>query len=343
MGEVAARAGVSKTAVSFAFNAPTRLSEGTLRHILEVADELGYVRDPAARMLRTRQAHAIGLLVPQDLPDVLANPYFAHFMGGIGQVCAREGLSLLVVPPLAGSMLEAIPSAAVDGFVVSGLDTDRGELRALRRRGSPFVLVDSDEMPGVSWVGIDDYQGARSVMEFVLSQGHREIALLVLGSRSDPGGRYPAPVQRRLAGAIAALETSGLSLKSRSVRLVEVLATHQAGGDAFRRLWAARRRPTAVVAFSDIVAIGAMHAARDLGVDVPGQVSIAGFDDIAEAQWVHPALTTVHQPIEAKGRLAAEYLVDTVAAGGTVDVRRPLLHVALVVRDSVGPVPDEAG
>jgi DNA-binding LacI/PurR family transcriptional regulator len=344
MNDIAERAGVSKTAVSFAFNDPSRLSEETLRHIMEVASEMEYTRDPVARMLGSRQArrtNSIGLLLPQELPRILANPYYTQFMLGIGQICHREGLTLLLVPPLRGSMLKAIPYATVDGFIVVGLEMDRGEVRELRRREVPFVLVDSEAQPGVSAVEVDDTGGARAVMEYVLSRGHRRIAILPFesGARGDIRA-YRGPLARRMKGYREALATAGLSFDDPRITIQETVCTRRGGYEA---LWNVRQRkelPTAVVALSDIIAIGVLDAAREMGVSVPGEISVVGFDDQPEAPWTQPALTTVHQPIEAKGRVAAEMLVGALHEEG--GPTRQTLHTSLIARESVGPAPERA-
>jgi len=163
ISQIAKEAGVSKTAVSFAFNDPSQLSSNTLRHIREIAEQLGYTPDPIARSMTTRRTNALGLLLPQDIATALANPFYTQFIRGIGTVCGRVGLTLMLVPPLWGSMLKAIPDATVDGFVVVGLDVDRGEIQLMRRRDVPFVMVDSDAPEDVPSVNVDDRSGARAV------------------------------------------------------------------------------------------------------------------------------------------------------------------------------------
>jgi len=342
MQDVADRANVSKTAVSFAFNDASRLSEATLRHILAVAEELGYSQDPAARMLRTRRTNSLGLLLPQQLDVTLTNPYYTQFLQGIGQTCHREGYTLLLAPPLRGSMLKAIPYAAVDGFIVSGLEYDRGEVSALRQRGMPFVLVDSEEQPGVSSVDVDDGEAMSTLIEHLVDMGHRRFAFLVIETGKGAGrGEWRGTVRRRIDGASHALERHGLTLDDPGMRVVEVPCTRAGGERAFVELWASvADRPTAVVCFSDVIALGVLAAAERLGVQVPAEVSVTGFDDLQEARLARPTLTTVRQPIETKGRLAADYLVDSLAAGAErTEPHRQLLHTALLVRESTGRAP----
>ena len=335
MKDVADRAGVSKTAVSFALNDPSRLSDTTLKQILDAARELGFTQNPAARMLRTQRTNSIGLLLPQALDKVLENPYYTQFLQGVGQVCHREGLTLLMAPPLRGSVLKTIPYAAVDGFIVSGLEVDRGEVDALRQRQIPFVLVDSDEHPNVASIEIDDGEGMRALVEHLLQNGHRRISFLAFESGLDTGrASWRGPLGRRMRGAAVALEAVGLSLDSEGIAVREIAHTRAAGTDAFKALWAEPVKPTAIVCFSDMMAYGVLDAARAIGVSIPDEVSVAGFDDLLDSALVTPSLTTVRQPIETKGRLAAEHLVDAIAAGKTDGSRRDMLKTTLLVRAS---------
>lgn len=340
MQDVADKAKVSKTAVSLAFNNSSRLSHKTLEHILAIAVDMGYSQDPAGRMLRTRRTNSLGLLLPQQLDKVLENPYYSQFLQGLGQTCQREGFTLLLAPPLRGSMLKTIPYAAVDGFIVSGLEYDRGEVSALRQRGIPFVLVDSELHEGVPSVEIDDSDGIEQLMQHLLDLGHRSIAILAFETGIDGGYlNWRGPALRRMQGAVAALEAYGLNLESPGVSVLEIPCTRQGGARAFQELWSAGEKPTAIVAFSDIIALGVLDAAREAGASVPGDVSVSGFDDLAEAGWAMPSLTTVRQPIESKGRLAAEFLVESINASDTTRVHQQRLHTTVLLRDSTGPVP----
>jgi len=340
MQDVAERANVSKTAVSLAFNNSNRLSAPTVKRILEAAADLGYSQDPAARMLRTRRTDSLGLLLPQQLDKVLENPYYTQFLQGIGQTCQREGFTLLLAPPLRGSMLKTIPYAAVDGFIVSGLEHDRGEVNALRQRGIPFVLVDSELHDDVPSVEIDDSEGIEELLNHLLNLGHRRIAIVAIETGTEGGYRnWRGPVLRRMQGANAALASRGLTPESEGITVIEAQCTRAGGAAAFHQLRAQPKPPTAIVAFSDIIALGVLDAARDAGVAVPGEVSVTGFDDLAEASWSSPSLTTIRQPIETKGRLAAEYLVEAIAGGSTSRDHHQRLHTVLLVRDSTGPAP----
>ena len=143
IADVAERAGVSKTAVSFAFNTPERLNAATATRILDIAHELGYRPDPVARMLTQRRTGSIGVLTPQDLSVIFTNPFFGSFSAGIAGVAEERGYGLHFISPLHGSLSRAIHRATVDGVVAIGLTDDHPEIDEIRRAGLPMVLVDS--------------------------------------------------------------------------------------------------------------------------------------------------------------------------------------------------------
>ncbi|WP_212986230.1 LacI family DNA-binding transcriptional regulator [Actinoplanes auranticolor] len=329
--DVAAAAGVSRSAVSFAFNNPQRISTATRERILAAAQELGYAPSTLARMLQSGATQSLGVLLPQRLARILENPYYARFLMGVGQVCDQEGYTLLLTPPLQDSVLKAIPYAAVDGFIVCGLETDRGEVAELVRRDIPFVLIDSDRYENAPSVDVDDHGGAREVTRYLLELGHRRLAVVSMDPGPDRALRgYRGPLARRMAGITEALAEAGLGLDD--IRLAEVPVTRTDGYRATRALMAGPQPPTAILALSDVLAYGAVDALRELGVDVPGEVSVTGFDDLAESAWFRPRLTTVRQPIVTKGRTAADFLISAIR--GEDQHPHQSLGTSLIVRDS---------
>src|ERR1700738_1481237 len=162
IADVASAAGVSKTAVSFAFNNPERLGQATLERVLGVARDVGYAPHPAARALSLRRSGSIGLLIPQRLRTVFANPFLSELIQGMGELCEEHDLTLLLVPPLDGSLAGAIRQASVDGFISLGLSSDDQALETLDRIGIPAVLVDSDGSPDHPAVNVDDAGGAEA-------------------------------------------------------------------------------------------------------------------------------------------------------------------------------------
>ncbi|PKO19030.1 MAG: alanine racemase [Chloroflexi bacterium HGW-Chloroflexi-10] len=332
--DIAQKAGVSKTAVSFAFNNPSRLSENTVKHILEVADEMGYSPDPVARSMSTGKTGTIGLLLPQPIPEIVRNPFFPEFVEGIGEVCTHSGLSLLLVPPLKGSIRRAIVNAAVDGFLTLGLEEYKATMMVLRQRDVPFVTVDSDPIEGVPAVNVDDTGGAQKAMEHLLQMGHRQITILAIRSgKRGQYNEYVGTLGARIQGYIKALEPFGLSIDSRKIRLVECESTEKGGVECFQKIWNTRYRPTAVIAMSDIIAIGVMKAAQAEGVVVPRDLSIVGFDDIPLSGLLKPALTTISQPSLEKGDLAAKTLVRLL--DGLIEPIHHCLPTRLIKRETV--------
>lgn len=336
--DIADRVGVSKSTVSLAFRDSKQLSDSTVERVMEAARELGYSQDPAARMLRTRRTDSFGVLLPQQIDRVLENPYYAMFLQGVGAVCQREGHTMLLVPPLRGSMLKAIPYAAVDGFIVCGLEEDRGEVQALQQRGIPTVMVDGEDHEGFPSIGVDEESGTRQLMEHLLRLGHRRFAFVVIDTdRGDDESRWRGTVKKRIDAIADVLRSEGMNLHSPGMTVLQVPSIREGGVRAFESIWNGTDRPTAIVAFSDVIALGVLDAAHRAGVDVPGQVSVSGFDDIGEAMTVRPGLTTVHQAITTKGRLAAEFLVDEISREEGRS-RREILETTLLVRESTGPV-----
>jgi len=341
ISDIAARAGVSKTAVSYAFNDPSRLSEGTVERILAIADELSYSPNPVARSMSSGRTRTVGVLVPQPLPDMLKNPFFAEFLEGVAEVVGRAELPIMLVPPVRGSMQHAVNDAAVDGFLTLGLEPFRPTVHILERRGRPYVMVDSDPVDGVACVNVDDEGGAYEVMRHVLARGHRAVG--ILGMRSPQRGqwrKYVGTLQRRIAGYTRALAEVGLGIGSSGVHLTECDVSEEGGRAGFGRLWTRTQHPTALVAMSDLIAIGALEAALDVGLDVPRQLSVVGFDDITQARWVRPAVTTVRQPTREKGGMAAEMLIALLE--GTAGPRHVVLATRLIERQSVAaPIASE--
>ena len=337
IADVARVAGVSKTAVSFAFNSPDRLSTETASRIRRVADQLGYRPHPVARMLSQRETLTIGVLTPQALSVVFSNPFFGAFTEGVAVVAEESGYALHFISPLHGSLAGALNRATVDGVVAIGLSDAHPEVEAIRRAGVPIVMVDSTALPDHPSIEIDDAGGARAAAEHLIALGHRDVVVIGMEPPLPAPASHPAGVSdRRLLAYREAFGTVGVEVGDD--RVVLGPASIAGGSAALSSVWESGLRPTAVLAMSDAMAIGAIHALRDLGLEVPGDVSVVGFDDIDLASHVEPPLTTVHQPIRQKGEEAVRLLLAIVGetARPTSDHRR--LETRLIVRSSSGPV-----
>ena len=339
IADVAREAGVSKTAVSFAFNSPERLSPDTASRIREVATSLGYRAHPVARMLTQGSTRTLGLLTPQALSVVFANPFFATFSQGVAAVAEEAGYGLLFVSPLYGSLARAVNRATVDGFVAIGLAENHPEVEQIRRAGLPIVMVDSAAaFPEHAAVDIDDEGGARLAAEHLLALGHRDFLVIGVepptpGAQADSGG----VVGRRLKGYREALAAAGIDLPDDHV--VVGPASVEGGSACLAGAWEDGRRPTAILAMSDAMAIGAINAARRLGLRVPADISIVGFDDIELSRHVEPPLTTVHQPVRRKGEEACRLLLAAIARDDSSRPDHRRLETRLIVRGSSGPAP----
>jgi DNA-binding LacI/PurR family transcriptional regulator len=340
IADVAREAGVSKTAVSFAFNSPERLSPETANRIRVVADSLGYRPHPVARMLTQRQTLTIGVLTPQALAVIFSNPFFGAFNEGVALAAEEFGYGLHFISPLHGSLARAMSRATVDGVVAIGLSDGHPEVDQIRRAGVPIVLVDSSALPDHPSVEIDDEGGARAAADHLLGLGHRDF--LVIGVEPPrPAGRVdPEGVTgRRLRGYRAALAAAGIELADD--RVVVGPASVEGGVAALNRAWEDGLRPTAILAMSDAMAIGAMRAIRELRLAVPADVSVVGFDDIDLATHTDPPLTTVHQPIRRKGEEAVRLLLSIIDKHDATTPEHRRLDTRLIIRGSTGHPPEK--
>jgi DNA-binding LacI/PurR family transcriptional regulator len=316
---IAAAVGVSRTTVSNAYNRPDQLAPELRDRILGAARELGYSGpDPAARRLRSGRADAVGLLVPEGLSHTFTDPASVMLIQGIARAPEAAGLALLVVPERGG-----VRDAVVDALCLYSMDAEHPNVAAARERGVPLVVVDEPRLDGHAFVGIEDRHGARLAVEHLLALGHRRFALL-----AAPTGRVVH--RERLTGYREALEAAGIEWAAvPRFELPANLPEHGLAGG--RRALTADPRPTALVAATDQLALGAIAAAREADLSVPEELSVVGFDDVPGSAWSRPPLTTVRQPLFKKGEVAGRLL------SGGADGRVVILPVELVVRGSTAP------
>jgi DNA-binding LacI/PurR family transcriptional regulator len=341
--DVARRAGVSKTSVSFAFNQPENLNAGTRDRILAAAAELGYRPSPIARRLARQRTDQIGLVVPQSTHDIFANPFLPELVRGIGDVCDDEGIAVVIVPPVGGSISRAVGAALVDGLILLGLAPDHRDLDLVRRAGIPLVGLDIDDVTDFDVIGSEDENGARLAAEHLRGLGHREVAVVLIAEHADS----PIDLQHGISGRRLTGIRRGFGIPSDAdrsadgttrLRILSTFVSEDGGRAALATILADDDRfPTAVMTMSDVTAIGVLAAAHDVGLEVPGQLSVVGFDDIPAASWTLPRLTTVHQPIREKGRRAAHRLISAIRSGTDHRPVAEVLPTRLVVRGSTAP------
>lgn len=346
--DVARHAGVSKTAVSFAFNQPENLNVVTRERILAAAAELGYRPSPIARRLARQRTDQIGLVVPQSTHDIFANPFLPELVRGIGDVCDDQGIAVVIVPPVRGSISRAVGSALVDGLILLGLVPNHPELDQVRRSGIPLVGLDIDDVTEWDVISVEDERGACLAAEHLRHLGHRDVAVVLIAEHADS----PIDVRhgisgRRLAGIRRGFgldpETDESSDGQTRLRILSTFVSDEGGRAALAAILADDEPPTAVMTMSDATAIGVLGAAHDAGLRVPEDLSIVGFDDIPAASWTTPRLTTVHQPIREKGRRAAHRLISAIRSGSDHQPVAEVLPTRLVVRGSTGPAPGAGG
>jgi DNA-binding LacI/PurR family transcriptional regulator len=298
-------------------------------------------------MLAHRRTGTVGILTPQSLDVMFPNPFFGLFAAGIAAAAETAGYTIQFISPVHGSLARAVDQASVDGIIAIGLWEDHPEIGQIRRSGIPFVLVDSSALPGEPSVGIDDEGGARAAAEHLVGLGHRRFAVVAFTPPvtadldEDRATTHPLGTEdvsaRRLRGYRRALRAAGIELAPEAIAVAP--STLDQGVDAFRRLVDAGVRPTAVLAMSDALAIGVMRAASDLGMLVPGELSVVGFDDIDLAEYTVPPLTTVHQPGREKGDTAMRILLDRLERRQDTRPQQWSLETRLIVRGSTGPAP----
>jgi DNA-binding LacI/PurR family transcriptional regulator len=342
--EVAERAGVSVGSASQAFGRPELVSESVRERVLAAAAELGYAGpDPAARRLRTGRAGALGLIFSERLAYAFTDPAAPPFLRGVAGEIQEAHSGLLLIPDsrLRDEAARGVAEAAVDGFIVYSTPRNDPRVQAALARRLPVVTVDQPRDAPTPFIGIDDRAAARSAAEHLHRLGHERVGVLSFVSSLDRGGTLALDLTtERLAGYREGL---GEAWDESLVRVARPNAPEPARRAALELLHLGRP-PTAILAMSDILAIGALQAAAEAGVAVPGGLSLVGFDDSPAAAMASPALTTVAQPHEEKGRLAAEWLIEAIERRGEQQrSRRAILPTELVVRDSTAPPRGAAG
>lgn len=347
---VADKVGVSRMTVSNAFSRPDQLSAELRDRILAAADELGYVGpDPAARALARGTTGAVGIVLTTVIGTAFGDEVAIQFLGAIVEGLAPSGLSLTLLS--ADEAAGRVPARDVpmDGTLVYHCDPSSPALTWLERRKLPMVFVDQEPVPGVPSINVDDRIGARTAAEHLIGLGHRRIGIVnggVVGPHGLQTAAATAPesyvTTQRMLGWRDALTTAGID----PVVVKQPRSTEEDGYAALALLMAADPGITAVLCFADTLAHGVMLAAQDRGMELPRDLSVVGFDDNPLAARLRPALTTVHQDVAEKGRLAAAALIDVVTrAGGAQGSPQPdvghadepvhvVLPTELIVRDS---------
>ncbi len=329
--QVAAHARVSYQTVSKVLNKQAQVSKETEKRIHEAVRELGYRPNQIARNMRAKRSHMIGYSWAQTSPDQV-NHILDQFLTSMVQEAEAAGYHLLPFPFREGDGLvdayrELIDTGRVDGFVLSSVNYNDPRIAFLLEREFPFVAFGrSNPELDFPYVDVDGFDGLCQAMQYLISRGHQRIASIGWPESSRVGNE-------RLRGYFEAMQAAGLKVCSEWIERGE--GTFEFGREAASHLFAlpASDRPTAIVTLNDTQAIGALHAARDHGLEVGRDIAIVGFDDAPMSQYLFPAMTTVRQPIHEAGRKCVEILV-ALMRGEQPSQRHTLLAPQFIVRES---------
>jgi LacI family transcriptional regulator len=325
--QVARLAGVSRSTVSRVINDHPSVSEETRSRVWQAIRESGYRPHAVARSLVTKRTQIIGMVIPELVTALFTDPFFPILLRSATESCNDHGYQLML--SLFSSSADRqevyerlVSNAYLDGVIVASSALDDPLIPDLLRDAVPFVCIGRHPDPRVRSVDVDNVGGARMAVEYVVSLGHRRIGALT-------GPLNTAHGQDRLEGYRQALAARGISAEGDLI--VEGDFTEEGGMIGMHRLLSVQ--PSAVFVASDMMAVGALKAARQAGRRVPQDVSLVSFDDIPLASAIEPPLTTVRQPIRRLATLAVETLLDQIEERGS-GPRRIVLPTELVIRES---------
>ena len=334
--DVARRAGVARSTVSYVLNGSpdgrVTISDETRQRVLEAIEALGYEPDARAQALRSGNTNTIALIIPD-----LRNPHFCEYATGIEEAARAAGYHLLLSSTTlnneyAVDIFKDLARRRFDGLILASsfiLESEEAQstLAQIRKRGLP--VVELSENYGVDSVSADYRDATREVMSYLLSLGHRRIGLIYGVGGHELGQDRLQPYQESLKAA---------GIPVRAGLIAECGPTIEDGYRAALKLLKPASRPTALLAINDLLAISAVRAAADLGLSIPGDLSLVSYDNIPMANYLVPRLTTVTKDAPALGRKAFEVLLARIQ---NPELPRQRVHsqARLIRRESTGPAP----
>jgi LacI family transcriptional regulator len=324
--DVARLAGVSFTTVSHVLNETRPVSPEARQRVLDAVGELAYVPSALARSLKSQVTGSIGLIIPNN-----TNPYFSELARGIEDFCYGAGYSVILCnsdddPDKQNDYLQVLLTKRCDGLIIATLtQTDHALLGRLK---VPTVLLDrAPTQLGIDLVSTDNALGGELAARHLLSLGHTRLACI-----AGPAGL--ALSEQRVGAFRRTMQEGGVTVPPESVLHADF--TSGGGYRAAMQLLQAATPPAAIFCCNDLMAIGVLRAAGELGMPVPGALSVVGFDDIELAQFVHPPLTTVAQNTRELGKLTAQCLLERIADPKR-PIRRETVAPQLQIRGSTAP------
>ncbi len=329
--DVAARAGVSRTTVSFVLNGVKQagISEETRQRVLAAVEELGYVPDAAAQALARGRTHTIGLVFHRTQPHPTAVSSTMQIIEGLMSIARQFGVRLLIDSVTHADSADVYVDLArtkrIDGLVLFDLQVDDRALHDLVNDDFPIVILTGPREVRICSIDFDNRRGAYTAVEHLLAQGHSRIALLAHAPLTFSG------VAERLAGYMEGLATAGIPFDEALVRYGDF--SSESGFAATTSLLEGPDVPTALFVTSDVLAFGALAALHERNVAIPDDIAVVGFDDHPLAAFTTPALTTVRISFEDLGRQAGKMLLDLIL--GDVEAGyQGLLETEFIVRAS---------
>ncbi|WP_297770674.1 LacI family DNA-binding transcriptional regulator [uncultured Roseovarius sp.] len=310
LADVARSAGVSTATVSRCLNSPAQVQQATRDRVLEAVTTLGYSPNFGARALAARRTGTIGAIIP-----TMENAIFARAIQAFQEALHENGVTLLVAsssysPENEADQVRTLVARGADALMLIGHDRDPGIYEFLERRGVPVLVSWAyDPTQARPAIGFDNRRAMSALADEVLRLGHVRIGMISALAAGNDRARD------RIEGVRDAMRAHGLD--PQSLHLIETPYSIGNGAEAMAGMMAAPARPTAVICGNDVLAVGALQTARQMGIHVPREVSITGFDDIELATVVAPALTTVHVPHREMGWQAARLLVEMLGGGVT--------------------------
>jgi DNA-binding LacI/PurR family transcriptional regulator len=333
--DIAKEAGVSHSTVSRALRGSSLISEETTKHIQETALKLGYLPSAAARSLKTNRSQALGVIVSN-----IDDPYFSEILQGIEEIAQSNNYSLFMAasqrdPEREGAIIQSMRQHRVDGVIICSTTFSDEQSQHFSKFDIPIVVVNNQAAEDYRYsIYHDDVDGSRQLTRHLIELGHRKIAYL----GNSHSGRTTLD---RLAGFRQEMESNALPVPANYIHEIPG-SEPEKGNLAVKHFLGLADRPTALVCFNDMMAIGILKSLQERDIRVPKEISVTGFDNIVFSNYTNPPLTTFDQPKRFIGQKAAELilsLLDSTSKTNVPELKIQVLKGKLLVRESTAPPP----
>ncbi|MBO6892707.1 MAG: LacI family DNA-binding transcriptional regulator [Roseibium sp.] len=332
LADVARVAGVSTATVSRCLNLPDQVKEKTMRKVMDAIDSLGYSPNYSARALAANRTNTVGAIIP-----TMDNAIFARGIQAFQEELHKSGCTLLVASSsyeedLEEEQIRTLTARGADALLLIGYHRQPRVYEFLKKRRIPALVAwaYNPDQPQLA-VGFNNHAAMKSLAREVLERGHRKIACITAPTGSNDRARD------RVLGVKEGLRDAGLDPDG--LTIIETNYSIENGAQAFQELMTLDERPTAVMCGNDVLAVGALKAATEMGLKIPDDVSITGFDDIELASVAPVPLTTVHVPHRRMGQFAAQALIETLDSGQTGESHE--LPTNICFRGTLAPPPEK--